>query len=404
MYSSDKTKSPPKIRLKMENHEKYESLFRNNNIFKPLNPPPFSLNNIANADFRMELDCNSCTTNIVTPCPSKESVKPQEDSKQDTHDAAILLASMKKLIEKEVHSCAPNKSLPRIPDLEKHFSRTPKCSNQLKPTSVKNFPAYSPDYFGISTRVRAVSMDSHQSIALRGDSSMEGIQTIVKPECSSSRHEGPACISPTASPLLCPYPLPLHTFAKKSLLRGADRRKRYLDEHADGSSEDELEVVKILKPKVKKIKISKTRPSNKSASKEPKKGSKSTNTVLRKKFSWKNYPELENFLIANREEYLRHSALNYTMQQKQYNNRLTERLVDLATECGYVFDSNVFTFVTIRDRIRCYFKSYVQSRKKRGVIIGYAARKAGLLSDKELEKSAVTKGKIVGGESKMRRK
>ncbi|KAG7338475.1 hypothetical protein IV203_011105, partial [Nitzschia inconspicua] len=49
-------------------------------------------------------------------------------------------------------------------------------------------------------------------------------------------------------------------------------------------------------------------------------------TIHRKKFSWKNYPEWEAFLIANREEYLRHSALNYTVQQKQYNNRLTERL------------------------------------------------------------------------------
>jgi hypothetical protein len=40
--------------------------------------------------------------------------------------------------------------------------------------------------------------------------------------------------------------------------------------------------------------------------------------------------ELEAFLVANREEYLRHSALNYTIQQKKYNNRLTERLLDLA--------------------------------------------------------------------------
>lgn len=119
------------------------------------------------------------------------------------------------------------------------------------------------------------------------------------------------------------------------------------------------------------------------------------NRVLRKKFSWKNYPELENFLIANREEYLRHSALNYTMQQKQYNNRLTERLLRLADDCGYCFDEDDFSFVTVRDRIRCYFKSYVQSRKKRGVIIGYAARRAGLLTEEELEKSASVKGRIV---------
>ena len=105
---------------------------------------------------------------------------------------------------------------------------------------------------------------------------------------------------------------------------------------------------------------------------------------------------MEAFLIANREEYLRHSALNYTVQQKQYNNHLTERLLELAAEHGYVFDDVEFSFVTVRDRIRCYFKSYVQSAKKRGVIIGYAARKAGLLTTTELEKSACKAGKITG--------
>jgi len=116
--------------------------------------------------------------------------------------------------------------------------------------------------------------------------------------------------------------------------------------------------------------------------------------VLRKKFNWKNYPQLENFLIANRSEYLRHSALNYTMQQKKYNNHLTERLLKLANELDYVFDKNVFSFVKIRDRIRCYFKSYVQSSKKRGFIIGYAARKAGLITATDLMKMAALKGKI----------
>jgi hypothetical protein len=143
--------------------------------------------------------------------------------------------------------------------------------------------------------------------------------------------------------------------------------------------------------------------------------------ILRKKFSWKNYPEvstvvlvasylinsstniysntfayhqLEEFLIANREEYLRHSTLNYTMQQKKYNNILTQRLIELASTHGYQFDPRDFSFVTVRDRIRCYFKSYVQSMKKRGVVIGYAARKAGLVSEEELEISALTSGKI----------
>jgi hypothetical protein len=91
------------------------------------------------------------------------------------------------------------------------------------------------------------------------------------------------------------------------------------------------------------------------------------------------------------------------MEQKQYNNRLTERLIELASECGYVFDQNSFTFVSIRDRIRCYFKSYVQSRKKRGVIIGYAARKAGLLDERQLEKNAGSKAKIISVSNKQQR-
>ena len=105
--------------------------------------------------------------------------------------------------------------------------------------------------------------------------------------------------------------------------------------------------------------------------------------------------ELEAFLIANREEYLRHSALNYTVQQKQYNNKLTERLLDLAAEHAYVFDEDEFSFVTVRDRVRCYYKSYVQSSKKRGIVLGYAARKAGILSPAELQKSARKEGTII---------
>jgi hypothetical protein len=74
-------------------------------------------------------------------------------------------------------------------------------------------------------------------------------------------------------------------------------------------------------------------------------------TILRKKFSWKHYPPLEDFLIANREEYLRHSTLNYTLQQKKYNNMLTEQMIQLASQHRLVFDKNDFSFVTVRDRI-----------------------------------------------------
>jgi len=82
------------------------------------------------------------------------------------------------------------------------------------------------------------------------------------------------------------------------------------------------------------------------------------------------------------------------MQQKHFNNRLTERMIELASYHGYDFDKNDFSFVTVRDRIRCYYKSYVQSLKKRGVIIGYAARKAGLVTISEVKNSFHTAGNI----------
>jgi hypothetical protein len=129
-------------------------------------------------------------------------------------------------------------------------------------------------------------------------------------------------------------------------------------------------------------------------------GTHSEPVILRKKFSWRNYPEvrsyivficnsleipipttkntlykkkkqLEEYLIANRNEYLHHSSLNYTAEQKHFNNRLTEGLLELAAKHNYIFDEGCFNFVAVRDRIRCYYKSYVQSSKKRGVIVGF---------------------------------
>eukprot|EP00529_Nitzschia_sp_RCC80_P041002 CAMPEP_0113515254 /NCGR_PEP_ID=MMETSP0014_2-20120614/40842_1 /TAXON_ID=2857 /ORGANISM="Nitzschia sp." /LENGTH=331 /DNA_ID=CAMNT_0000411801 /DNA_START=345 /DNA_END=1337 /DNA_ORIENTATION=+ /assembly_acc=CAM_ASM_000159 len=52
--------------------------------------------------------------------------------------------------------------------------------------------------------------------------------------------------------------------------------------------------------------------------------------TLRKKFSWKQYPELEQYLIENQEEYFKYSLKNYTAEQRKYNNRLTNGLLDLA--------------------------------------------------------------------------
>jgi len=110
-------------------------------------------------------------------------------------------------------------------------------------------------------------------------------------------------------------------------------------------------------------------------------------TILRKKFSWKHYPELEKFLVANRSEYLRHSAMNYTAEQKQYNNWLTERLLEVAARYHYVFDPEEFNFVAVRDRIRCYYKSYVQTARKRGIFV--ASVKSKLQAKKQQEQQKV---------------
>ena len=77
--------------------------------------------------------------------------------------------------------------------------------------------------------------------------------------------------------------------------------------------------------------------------------------------------QLERFLIDNRDEYLKFSSRNYTVEQKQFNNMLTEQLIELAEKNGYIFDPDDFNFVAIRDRIRCYYKSYVQTARKRGL-------------------------------------
>jgi type IV secretory pathway VirB10-like protein len=72
-------------------------------------------------------------------------------------------------------------------------------------------------------------------------------------------------------------------------------------------------------------------------------------------------------LITNRDDYLKHSSKNYTAEQKQYNNWLTQQLLEVAERHRYVFDPEEFNFVAIRDRIRCYYKSYVQTARKRGM-------------------------------------
>mmetsp|Transcript_18186 Transcript_18186/g.27283 ORF Transcript_18186/g.27283 Transcript_18186/m.27283 type:complete len:502 (-) Transcript_18186:216-1721(-) len=279
------------------------------------------------------------------------------------------------------------------------------------------------------TRARAVSVDSHSHhfapIYLENDC-VASFRTDALPrekicldltlDQKGSAGAGvgnPAHVSPPTSPVLESYKAskqlkgPLGLLSNKA--NGSNSKKRQISQlkvtavagiepmqkkKKQRARPSILRAKEIKQDAEEKEKGNNTNASNNS-SKTKKNSTDANKKILRKKFSWKSYPELESFLIANREEYLRHSAMNYTMQQKEYNNRLTERLLELASECGYVFDEESFSFVSIRDRIRCYFKSYVQSKKKRGLILGYAARRKGLITEAELEKSAGIKGTIV---------
>jgi hypothetical protein len=86
----------------------------------------------------------------------------------------------------------------------------------------------------------------------------------------------------------------------------------------------------------------------------------------------RTHTELEDFLITNRPEYLHHSAQNYTLEQKDYNNTLTARLIEYAEQCGYgnllhlqKYQQDFGSFTAVRDRIRGYYKSHVQSSRRR---------------------------------------
>mmetsp|Transcript_3959 Transcript_3959/g.5164 ORF Transcript_3959/g.5164 Transcript_3959/m.5164 type:complete len:418 (+) Transcript_3959:153-1406(+) len=362
----------------------------------PIEPSAFSLDEVNSSRQCIGASVNS---HVISPRTDNTEVK------EDTRGAALLLTSMKLLVHKEIGRERSTNGLLTVPLLKPNIldSAQSKIGSRFGFAFEKAFRTEKLDGDITKTRTsraRTVSVDSPFSSSLyEAECSGSSFQTDALPSekicldlTSDSQNtkgtikDRPVEISPPSSPKLQSY----NPFLQKGP-QGLRKRKSLLDMLPAGAEAGHK--------KQKKKEIS--RPSTLSVREVQQNKATSTTSVasekkiLRKKFSWKNYPELEQFLIANREEYLRHSAMNYTMQQKEYNNRLTERLIELANECCYVFDEESFSFVSVRDRIRCYFKSYVQSRKKRGVIIGYAAKKAGLLTEEQLEKSAAVKGKIV---------
>ena len=69
--------------------------------------------------------------------------------------------------------------------------------------------------------------------------------------------------------------------------------------------------------------------------------------------------------------------MNYTADRgsEALHIRLTEGMLELASKLNYVFDETCF--LEVRDRIRCYYKSYIQSSKKRGrVVVGSSKGRA----------------------------
>ncbi len=402
----------------------YEKLFRSPLIsscdspplVSPLDPIPLTLNENSNCTNSISSSSSSSTGTSESSVPKGLCTNGSSSCKCDTA-AALLLTSIKKLhVEQEPLHLAPRSNL----DMS-HVSKSLPTAESTKET--KEFRSVASTYSKIRSalgqhsvpgkstvnerlttlgrprsRVRTVSLDlQHIRAPAVSDRTVDASYRIPKEKISldlttdlnDSSAKSPAQVSPPSSPVLTSIrdlkrdqgPRRLAVKKRTSVdVIGASasatvepNKKRRKQQHKPRPS--------ILRPKY-------TPPTTKSRDLVEKK-------VLRKKFSWKSYPELEDFLIANREEYLRHSAMNYTSQQKEYNNRLTERLLELATDCGYVFDEESFSFVSIRDRIRCYFKSYVQSKKKRGLILGYAARRKGLITEEELEKSAGIKGTIV---------
>ena len=80
-------------------------------------------------------------------------------------------------------------------------------------------------------------------------------------------------------------------------------------------------------------------------------------------FVWAHYPPLESLLKENMEEYYNLSmAKCQSTKQQLFNNNLVDLVRDEASKHGWTFPTDRRT---LRDRIRCYFKTHLQNAKKR---------------------------------------
>lgn len=82
------------------------------------------------------------------------------------------------------------------------------------------------------------------------------------------------------------------------------------------------------------------------------------------------------FLRKNEADYFQKSAVfGYTIHHKHYTSQFTKNFLEFATENGYFFDENVFSFADVRSRITLHYSRRQSYFKKKGAIVGYASRK-----------------------------
>ncbi len=224
-----------------------------------------------------------------------------------------------------------------------HSSQNKKAGNESDPPApMLPRPSLSPSHFIIppAGEVSSTTATIHQRRAIWKKRMLEGC--FLDNNSSSGESEEQVNAIAAAAPSSGALPFPV---------------KRLLKNFEDTSTNDTAMQLARKKDKIRGYyeqayrTISNTTNNSNHHSTEPR-------AILRKAFRWDDYPELRTFLIENCDEYLHHSALNYTLEQKLYNNRLTGRMIVFAKSRGYVFDPDFFTFVKIRDRIRCYYKTY----------------------------------------------
>ena len=88
----------------------------------------------------------------------------------------------------------------------------------------------------------------------------------------------------------------------------------------------------------------------------------SKSIILQKNFFFRDYNELEDYLLSNRMEYLESKG---NTEQRNYTNNLTKGLLELAAKLNYVFDESCFNFVSVRKRVVGFYNSLAQGSKKR---------------------------------------